>query len=352
MKPITLGSIELDLQRPYLIAEAGVNHEGSLDTAVALIEAAAEAGADAIKFQSYKAETLASKNSPAYWDRSKESCGSQFELFKKFDAFGDAEYQKLAAVAEASGIVFCSTPFDHHFVDALDPLMPFFKVASADLTNVLLLRKIAQKNKPVILSTGASTLDEVDAAVRLLRDECGVPLALLHCVLQYPTPPGDCHLNTMAVLQERYPDIPIGWSDHTPPVGACLSLVAAWSRGAALLEEHFTLDKSLPGNDHYHAMDPDDIRAFRDAVSYFNALGGGSVFDHLDEQADARKYARRSLVSARAIAAGTAVVEDDLIAKRPGTGIHPAEWAELIGSVAQVDIAEDTILDWSLFQRS
>ena len=188
MKISQIGGIEIARSKPFLILEAGVNHEGSLDTAFEMVDAAAEAGADAIKFQSYKAETLASKNSPAYWDRTKEPTASQYELFKKHDSFGDEEYIKLAQRCKKRGILFCSTPFDSHFVDFLEPLMDFYKIASADITNIPMLRQIAAKKKTVLLSTGASFLEEIEEVVKLIRSEGVEKIALMHCVLEYPAP--------------------------------------------------------------------------------------------------------------------------------------------------------------------
>jgi sialic acid synthase SpsE len=233
MSEVTLGSyIVAPGKLPYVIAEIGVNHEGDLGLARTLIELAKEGGADAAKFQSYKASRIASRHSPAYWDTSKEPTRSQFELFSKYDRFGAAEYAALAEHCHKVGIDFLSTPFDADAVDFLEPLVPFYKVASADINNVPLLRQIAAKGKPVVLSTGASTLAEIDTAVEeLARAGCGNPV-LMHCVLNYPTNNSDAHLNMIAGLRRAYPQLLVGYSDHTLPDERMLILTAAWLKGA------------------------------------------------------------------------------------------------------------------------
>ena len=349
MKIGAIGGVALRRDRPFLIAEAGVNHEASLARAFEMVDAAAEAGADMIKFQSYKAETLASRHSPAYWDRGHEPAESQFALFQRYDAFDVEEYRKLHERCEARGILFGTTSFDLRFVDALDPLLPCHKIASADITNVPLLRRVASKAKPVLLSTGASHLGEVEAALRHL-DAGGAPaVGILHCVLQYPTLPGNAHLRAIGHLAAVFPEATIGWSDHVPPADACLSLLLAWLEGAWLLEKHFTLDKSLPGNDHYHAMDPDDVAAFRRRCELAEALRGRAEKTVLPCEDAARTHARRSLVAACAIAKGTPIAPAMLVAKRPGHGISPEQLDLLVGRPAPVDLAADEVLTWDLF---
>jgi len=350
MKLTKIGGIEIGKKRPFLIVEAGVNHEGSLDTAFEMVDAAAESGADAIKFQSYKAETLASRNSPAYWDQTEEPCTSQFQLFKKHDSFGDDEYRKLAGRCRDKGIIFMSTPFDSHFVDFLDDLMPIYKIASADITNVPLLRQIAAKGKPILLSTGASYLSEVDVALRHLHRAGNDQVALMHCVLEYPCPPEHANLATVDVLARTYPNHTIGWSDHVKPRFDSLSLITAWLRGADILEKHYTLDKSLTGNDHYHAMDPDDIKRFREQQEYIvGMIGDAKEKDVTDFETPARECARRSLFAATDIKAGTVITPEMVIPKRPASGLSPLHYDRIIGSRIQFDIKEDEALQWEMF---
>lgn len=353
MTPIRLGSTLVGAATaPYVIAEVGVNHEGSLDLARRLIREAKAGGCDAVKFQTYKAGKLASRNSPAYWDTTKEPTPSQFELFKKYDRFGEPEYRALAACCREVGIDFVSTPFDDEAIDFLDPLMPFFKVASADLTNVPLLRKIAVKGKPVLLSTGAATLGEIDEALAELRAHGCRDIVLLHCVLNYPTPNADAHLGMIRGLARTYPDLPIGYSDHTLPDDAMTALVTAYLLGARVIEKHFTHDKALPGNDHYHAMDTRDAARLRELLGRVRDLVGAEEHKQpLASEENSRRYARRSIVAAKAIAAGTALDASCLTYKRPGTGISPRFWDEVIGMRAARDIPEDHVLAWADVER-
>ncbi len=331
---------------PYVIAEIGVNHEGSLDKAKELIDDAHRGGAHAAKFQTYKAETLASRHSPAYWDTRQEPTESQYALFKKHDGFGEADYEALAEHCSTVGIDFLSTPFDDRAVDFLDPLMPFFKVASADLTNTPFLRRIGAKKKAVVLSTGASTIAEITTAVGQLEDAGAAGVALLHCVLNYPTPTGNTHLNMIDGLREVFPDHVIGYSDHTVPDAAMAILTAAYVKGAHVIEKHFTFDKSLPGNDHYHAMDADDLARFSANVALLEEAAGRHDKAPLESEEISRANARRSVVMARPVAAGTILGEDDLTYKRPGTGISPLHWDTVIGSRARAGLDEDHVLQW------
>lgn len=331
---------------PYVIAEVGVNHEGSVEKARELIALAKEGGADAVKFQTYKADTLASKNSPAYWDLSKEPTASQYELFKKYDKFGEREYELLAEYCRKIGIDFLSTPFDDQAVDLLAPLMPCFKVASSDITNIPLLRKIASKGKPVLLSTGASTLSEIEMAISELEVAGCESLALLHCILNYPTPYENTHLNMIEGLQKTFPNHLIGYSDHTLPDRNMLILTAAYLKGARIIEKHFTYDKTLPGNDHYHAMDVDDLKRFRGNLELLQKVGGEAHKTPLSSESSARKNARRSIVLKKAIKKGEIITEELITCKRPALGISPVHWDEVIGKKAGSDLPEDHILHW------
>ena len=348
-KKLNLGQLSIPADRPYLIAEAGVNHENDLTTAIKMVEQAAEAGVDAIKFQSYRAETLASRNSPAYWDLNSEPTTSQFELFKKLDHFGPNQYTKLAARAKEVGIDFLSTPFDFEYADFLANIMPAFKIASADLTNLPFLEHIAKKGLPMILSVGASTLSEVDEAVSLVK-KCGnKQIALLHCVLSYPCKAEDANLNIIKTLQKTYPEYCIGYSDHVPPDKSASVLTTSWLLGARIIEKHFTLDKSLKGNDHYHAMDPDDVRTFRKQCKLISSLLGQSRKEVLVCEEPARLHARRSLVANKALNAGETIRREHIAIKRPGHGIEPRHLALLLGKKVRRDIDEDEILTWEAF---
>ncbi|QWD46247.1 acetylneuraminic acid synthetase [Polynucleobacter paneuropaeus] len=333
---------------PYVIAEIGVNHEGSINQAKRLIELAKEGGADAAKFQSYKADTLASKHSPSYWDTSKEPTTSQHALFKKYDGFGSNEFIQLAEHCKLVGIDFLSTPFDDASIEFLDPLMPFFKIASADLTNLPFLRKVASKGKPIILSTGASTLGEIDFAIEAVRHAGCDSIALLHCILNYPTENRNAHLGMIKGLKRAYPEHVIGYSDHTLPDDAMTPLVTAFLLGAVILEKHFTHDKTLPGNDHYHAMDVNDLSRFVEISSAIEVLIGGNDYKRpIETEQLSRKNARRSIVVDKDIKQGEIFSSENLTYKRPGTGLSPMLWDQVIGHKANLNLEEDHILKWS-----
>jgi sialic acid synthase SpsE/spore coat polysaccharide biosynthesis protein SpsF (cytidylyltransferase family) len=348
MREIVLGRFRItDDSEPYIIAEIGVNHEGSMETAKRLIELAKEGGAHAAKFQSYKAATLASKHSPAYWDLTKERTTSQFALFQKYDRFGPEQYIALAEHCWGVGIEFLSTPFDDAAIDFLEPLMPFYKIASADLTNEPFLRKIAAKGKPVILSTGASRLGEIDAAIATLHGAGCRDIALLHCILNYPTPDENAHLDMIPALRAAYPDYVVGYSDHTLPDPAMVSLTSAFLKGARIIEKHFTHDKSLPGNDHYHAMTAEDLAVFVRNAAKVRTLEGLKVKVPIPTEQISRRNARRSIVLARSARAGEPLTEADLVCKRPGSGVSPMELERVVGLRPVRDLDEDHILQWS-----
>lgn len=330
---------------PYVIAEVGVNHEGDLDIARRLIDEAARGGADAVKFQTYKAGKIASKNSPSYWDLSCEPTTSQFELFSKYDKFGPAEYEALAKHAKSRNVVFCSTPFDLDAAELLSGMMPFFKIASADITNYPLLRACAKHRKPIILSTGASYLSEVEEAVRVLGEYVPAEnIAILQCVLEYPAPYEDANLAVIGHLRATFPDHPIGYSDHTRPDPTAAVMMRAWTLGASIIEKHFTHDKTLPGNDHYHAMDERDLARFREAARLVTVTEGLPQKRVLPGEAPARKNARRSLVATRALPAGHRLEPSDLMAKRPAFGLPTSALEWVIGKKLVRPLAEDDFL--------
>lgn len=330
---------------PYLIAEIGVNHEGDMSLAKQLIDQVASGGAHAAKFQSYKAEKLASRNSPAYWDITKEPTESQYKLFQKYDSFGPDDYRELALHCKQRGIHFLSTPFDLDAVEFLEPLVPAFKIASADITNVPLIRKIAASGKPLIISTGASTQPEIKFAVEQSRLAGAREICLLHCVLNYPTKIEDAQLGRIQQLMHSFPDCVIGYSDHVAPGESLSALELATLLGSAVIEKHFTHDKTLPGNDHYHAMDEGDLSAFsRKLATYRQLMGSGQY--RVDQEESARMHARRSVVAACNIQTGEKLTADNLTTKRPAHGISPIHWDELLGRVAITDIEEDQVISW------
>ena len=229
-----LCSVNRQFGAPYIIAEAGVNHEGCMDTARRLIAEAAEGGANAIKFQTYRAATIASRNTPAYWDTQKEPTTSQFELFSKYDKFWKSEFEELKVCCDQLEIEFMSTPFDTESVSFLADLVNVFKISSSDITNKPFIKNICQYGKPIILSTGASDLSEIDAALGWI-DPYNIPVALLHCILNYPTSNQNANLGMISGLKDKYPNRVIGYSDHTLP-GGMKALEIATLLGAKILE--------------------------------------------------------------------------------------------------------------------
>ncbi|MBN2782299.1 MAG: N-acetylneuraminate synthase family protein [Campylobacterales bacterium] len=339
---------EKKLYKPYVIAEAGVNHEGSMEIAKRLVDEAKDGGADAIKFQTYKADTIASKDSPAYWDTTKEPTLSQHELFKKHDKFWKNEMQELKEYCDKVGIEFMSTPFDIESATFLNDMMDVFKISSSDITNKPFIEFMCDFNKPIILSTGASSLSEIAEAVSWIEKK-GNPLALLHCVLNYPTPDKNANLGMILDLKSKFPDKLIGYSDHTLPKDMKVCEMATML-GSVIIEKHFTHDKTLQGNDHYHAMDKDDLKLFRkNTDKAFEILGSFKV-EALEDEDSARKNARRSLVALRDIPKGSVIEKKDLTFKRPAHGVSPKFIDEVIGKTALVDIKDDDVIKWHMFK--
>ena len=337
-----------EVQYPYLIAEAGVNHEGSMKIARRLIDEAADGGADAIKFQTYKADTLASKDSPAYWDKTKEPTKSQHELFSKYDKFWKKEFEELKEYCEKKKIEFLSTPFDEASAIFLNDLMPAFKISSSDITNYPFIQLISEFKKPIILSTGASSLEEINSAlswIELSKEK----IALLHCILNYPTEDRNANLAMILDLKKQFPDLILGYSDHTLPRDM-KNLEIATLLGAKIIEKHFTHDKSLPGNDHYHAMDLEDLKILRNNLDSLFTVLGSFKKEPLESERLSRLNARRSLVAKESIKKGETIKQYQLTWKRPASGISPARIKEVIGKELAKDIEEDQILQWDLFK--
>ena len=336
-----------DLSPPYIIAEIGVNHEGSIKDAKKLIKLAKQSGANAAKFQSYKADTLASKNSPAYWDLSKEKTKSQYKLFQKYHTFNPNDYETLARYCKEIEIDFMSTPFDDDAIKYLNPLVPAFKIASADINNLPFLTKIAKTKKPILLSTGASTLDEIKIAIKVLEKSGSKHIALMHCILNYPTKNENANLNMIKSLSEQFKNYTIGYSDHTLPDAEMSCLITSYILGARIIEKHFTLDKNLQGNDHYHSMDFVDLKKLKSNLKKIEKLLG-SIYKKqpLNSEKISIKNARRSIVLKTKIKKNEIFSEKNLTYKRPGLGISPTEWKKVIGKKSNKNLEEDHILMW------
>lgn len=344
------------MSKPYLIAEIGVNFYDTakelgispLDAAKMYIDKAADAGIDCAKFQSYKANTIVSKNSPAYWDTTKEPTKTQYELFLKHDSFGEKEYRELCNYTHSKGMDFTSTPFDYASADYLYEMVDFYKISSSDLSNIPFIKHIGKKGKPVYMSAGASYLSEVDEAIRALKEVGCKDIVIFHCVLSYPTDPSNANLNVIKTLKQTFPDVRVGFSDHVAPDDTMMTLATAYLLGAEVIEKHFTLNKNLPGNDHYHAGNPEDFKKAISNFKWIDKVLGNLEKTVLDCEIIPRREARRSLVLTRDMKKGEIIKESDLMPKRPGTGISPKFAEIVIGREVKMDLSEDTILTWDM----
>ena len=340
-----------------LILEAGVNHEGDLSNALRMVDLAATAGVKAIKFQTYTAEKLAAKNSPSYWDTSKEPTKSQIELFRKYDKFGLEEYTALSQRCEEKGIEFATTFFDLDWLHKMDHLVTFYKVASADLTNYVLVREFARRKKPIILSTGASTIEEIKKTLEeIFRINDQADVTLMHCVLNYPTNIEKAFLERITHLRSSFADLKIGYSDHTTSENAQVVIGTAVALGASVVETHFTFNKCLSGNDHYHSLDIEDVMKLQDSLKLINKIKQYSELSFIEAQQEARKYARRGIYANADIEKNQVIKDSDLIMLRPiqSQGI-PAELVDqVVGSKAKTKIHSGEFLttDWLAQDRA
>ena len=329
---------------PYVIAEAGVNHNGDPALAERLVDAAGDVGADAVKFQTFTADRLALETAPqAAYQRERAAASSQREMLRGLE-LPRASLASLRAHADRRGLAFLSSPFDVDSVDVLTELgVPAFKIGSGDLTNLILLRAVANRGRPVLLSTGMSSLDEVDQAMADLRTHGDPPVIMLQCVSVYPADPATVNIRVMATLAERY-GVVVGFSDHTIGVGAA---VAAAALGASVIEKHLTLDRSLPGPDHAASLDPAGFMAMVRAIREAHVSLGDGTKAPLEAEIPIRAVVRRSLVVARPVSAGDAVVPDDLTALRPEGGVSPLRLDEVVGRTAARDLVAGTLLQAS-----
>jgi N-acetylneuraminate synthase len=323
----------------FIIAEAGVNHNGDLELARRLVDLAAEAGADAVKFQTFTADALVRRNAPKA-EYQKETTGEaegQHGMLRKLE-LGESAHRELADRCRSRGIEFLSTPFDESAADLLERIgVNRFKLASGEVTNLLLLRHVAAKGKPVILSTGMATMLEVGAALTALRSAGARDVSLLHCVSDYPTRPQDANLRVMETIRKAF-DVPVGFSDHT--VGISISLAAA-ALGAAVLEKHVTLDKNLPGPDHRASLDPAELKAMiRGVREIESAVGTGQKVLTPGEQSNL-VVVRRSLVFTADLPPGTVLERRHLGAKRPASGLSPMELDRIVGRKLQRAVRRD-----------
>jgi N-acetylneuraminate synthase/N,N'-diacetyllegionaminate synthase len=330
-----------DGEPPWVVAEAGVNHNGDPALAERLVEAAAAAGADAVKFQTFVADELVTADAPqAAYQRARAAAASQREMLRALELPADA-LRACARLAVERGIVFFSTPFDGPSVRLLAEMdVPVIKIGSGDLTNLVLLRSVARLGRPLILSTGMATLDEVAAVVADLRSHGDPPLILLQCTSAYPAAAHDANLRAMETLRQRF-DVPVGYSDHT--LGVAVATAAA-ALGAAVIEKHLTLDRALPGPDHAASLEPEEFADFVAAVRTAHAALGDGVKAPRSDEEDVRRVARRSLIVVRAVAAGEPLAAADVDARRPASGISPLQLDRVIGRRAARDLVAGALL--------
>jgi sialic acid synthase SpsE len=339
--------------KPYLIAEIGVNHDCSLRKALSLIDQAKKSGADAVKFQTYKAELIASKNALAYWDMKKEKSKNQYNLFKKYDKFEKEDYFKIFEYCKKNKIEFLSTPFDEYSVDLLDPILKYYKISSSDINNFPLIEKIAKKNKPILLSTGASNIIEIKEALKCIKKYNKKDVAIMHCILNYPTKNKDANLLMINDLKNNFPNNLIGYSDHTLPDKNMINLITAYTLGAIIIEKHFTYDKRKKGNDHYHSMDRIDVKRFVENSNYVYTLLGKNINKKIIPSENiSRRNARRSLVLNKNLKKGQRIKISDIICKRPGYGIQPKYLKKIINLKINKNLKQDRILKWSDLYKS
>ena len=326
----------------FVIAEAGVNHDGDPERARRLVEAAAAAGADAVKFQTFDAGRLATTAAPkaAYQVATTGDGESQLEMLRRLQLSNEA-HRMLAEAARAAGLIFLSTPFDPPSADLLDSLdVPAFKLSSGELTNLPFLAYVAAKRRPLLVSTGMADLAEVEAAVDTIHETGARDLALLHCVSSYPAAPEDANLRAMDTLAARF-QVPVGFSDHTLGLEVALAAVA---RGACVLEKHVTLDRTAPGPDHAASLEPAEFAALVRGVRRVEAALGHGRKEPAAAEADVARVARRSLVASRDIPEGAALTAGAVTALRPGTGLSPALLPSLLGRRARHAIAAGTLI--------
>lgn len=329
----------VSMKKVFIIAEAGVNHNGEIELAKKMIKKAAEAGADCIKFQTFNSDSLVCKNAPKATYQRKRTLEneSQYQMLKKLELTHEM-HEELWECCKNNKILFLSTPFDPESLEYLNNMdIPIIKIPSGEITNFPLLQKIGKTEKPVILSTGMSTIEEIEQAVEVLQNNGAKEISLLHCNTQYPTPFEDVNLKAMVTLKEKF-NLKTGYSDHTPGIEVAIAAVAM---GAEIIEKHFTLDKNMIGPDHFMSLEPEELKTM---VSYIRniekSIGDGIKRVSLSEEIN-RNIVRKSIVAKCKIKKGDYFSKENLTTKRPGNGISPMEWEKILGTRAERDYKED-----------
>ncbi len=340
---IRIGNRAVGVGHPaFIVAEAGVNHNGSLDLARRMVDTAVKAGAHSVKFQTFNAERLVAPSAPKaeYQKRTTAAAESQLEMLRRLELSPKA-HRDLMAYCRAQGILFMSTPFDEESADFLDDLgVVVFKIPSGEITNLPFLAHVARKGKPMIVSTGMAHLGEVEAAVRAIEEAGNRQFVLLHCVSSYPANPAEANLRAMHAMATAF-NAPVGYSDHTPGIEVALAAVAL---GACVIEKHFTLDRTLPGPDHQASLEPEELAALVRGVRIVELALGHGRKEPTAGELDTARVVRKSLIAALDIPKGTVLSAEMIAVRRPGTGLPPNMRAPLLGLTAKQDIPAGTVL--------
>jgi len=332
------------MNKVFIIAEAGVNHNGSIELAKNLIDVASNAGADAVKFQTFKAENLVSKNAQkaAYQKKTTDADESQFDMIKKLELDLDT-HKELMAYCQKINIMFLSTPFDHESIELLHDLgLQIFKIPSGEITNLPYLRQIGKRNRKVILSTGMADIGEIENALDVLINS-GTRrenITVLHANTMYPTPMEDVNLKAMNTIGNTF-DVAYGYSDHTLGIEVDIAAVAM---GATVIEKHFTLDKTMKGPDHKASLEPEELKAMVQAIRNIELALGSSLKKPSKSEKPNMEIARKSIIAKQVILKGEIFTEENLTVKRPGSGISPMRWDEIIGMKAHRDYDKDELI--------
>lgn len=327
----------------FVIAEAGVNHNGSLTNAKKMVDIAKEAGADCIKFQTFVAKNIVTKRAAKaeYQKKQTDSAESQFEMLKNLELSFD-DFIELKKYCDTRKIEFLSTAFDFDSVDFLNNLgMRIWKIPSGDITNLPYLVKIAKLNKPIILSTGMSTINDIREALKVLRNNGAGEVTVLHCTTEYPAPYEEINLNAMNTIKNEF-NVAIGYSDHTQGIEIPIAAVAM---GATVIEKHFTIDRNMAGPDHKASLEPNELAAMVKAIRNVEKALGSCEKKPADSEIKNMVIARKSIIAKHAIKAGEIFSENNLTVKRPGNGISPMKWFEIIGQKASRDFEEDELIE-------
>lgn len=327
----------------YIIAEAGVNHNGSIELAKKMVDVAKKSGADCIKFQTFVSKNIVSKSAgkAEYQKQQTDANESQLDMLKKLELTFD-EFIKLSEYCKEKEIEFLSTAFDFESIDFLNGLdMKRWKIPSGDITNLPYLIKIAKLGKPVILSTGMSTMNDIRSAILVLKENGSGDITVLHCTTEYPTPYEDVNLKAMNAIQDEF-DVPVGYSDHTKWIEISIAAVAL---GATVIEKHFTLDRNMEGPDHKASLEPDELKTLVSVIRNVEIAIGSGVKQPAESEKKNMAIARKSIIAKRNIAKGEIFTEENLTVKRPGNGISPMKWFEVIGQEASRDFEEDELIE-------